>query len=85
MTTTLFITVPLIALLMFAMAIGVIFSNRELKGSCGGAGSCACEEAETEVVRACDVIPGPGEERCLPEQVAVCEHKGACPHEQHAA
>ena len=33
----------LIALVMLAMAIGVIFSNRALKGSCGGTGAgCAC-------------------------------------------
>ena len=33
---------------MLAMAIGVIFSGRELKGSCGGvAGNCPCEDAGT--------------------------------------
>ncbi|MEM1007858.1 MAG: hypothetical protein AAGJ35_02525 [Myxococcota bacterium] len=33
------------ALMMAAMAVGVIFSNRELQGSCGGPDACACELA----------------------------------------
>jgi hypothetical protein len=46
--TTILATIGLVALLMGGMAIGVIFSNKELKGSCGGIGtSCACEEAGT--------------------------------------
>ncbi len=32
----LLITVAAIALIMAAMAVGVIFSNRALRGSCGG-------------------------------------------------
>ena len=51
MTTFLF-TLSLVALAMVAMAIGVIVSNRELHGSCGGVGSddCLCS---LEKRRAC--------------------------------
>jgi hypothetical protein len=47
---TLLLTFGLMATVMAGMAVGVIFSNRELKGSCGGvggSGDCACEEAGT--------------------------------------
>lgn len=39
---TLLASVVLIGILMVAMAIGVIFSNRRLRGSCGR--ECACDE-----------------------------------------
>jgi hypothetical protein len=44
-----FLTIGIVAALMGGMAVGVIFSNKPLKGSCGGVGggSCACEEAGT--------------------------------------
>lgn len=45
MPTTLLLTIGLIALLMAGMSVGVIFANKELKGSCGGVGNCECEEA----------------------------------------
>lgn len=46
--TTFFVTFGIVAVLMTGMAVGVIFSNKELQGSCGGVGtSCACEEAGT--------------------------------------
>ena len=36
-------TAVLFGLAMAAMAVGVIFSNRQLKGSCGGTGrDCSC-------------------------------------------
>ena len=36
-------TILFFGLAMAAMAVGVIFSNRELKGSCGGTGrDCSC-------------------------------------------
>ena len=43
-------TALIIGIAMAAMAVGVIFSNRTLKGSCGGAGlNCSCsEEARRE-------------------------------------
>ena len=46
---TLLLTFGLMAVVMAGMAVGVIFSNRRLRGSCGGVGSggCACEEAGT--------------------------------------
>ena len=43
--TVLYLTIALIALLMTVMAVGVILSDRELKGSCGGTGiNCECDE-----------------------------------------
>ena len=46
--TTVCVTIGVFAAVMAGMAVGVIFSNKELKGSCGGVGgSCACEEAGT--------------------------------------
>jgi len=45
---TLLASVVLIGIVMAAMAVGVIFSNRRLKGSCGR--ECACTE---EVRRDC--------------------------------
>ena len=40
------LTFGIIAALMGGMAVGVIFSSKPLRGSCGGVGgSCACEEA----------------------------------------
>ncbi|MBK04442.1 MAG: DUF539 domain-containing protein [Deltaproteobacteria bacterium] len=37
------LSLGLIAIIMTIMAVGVIFSNKELKGSCGGPGNCECE------------------------------------------
>lgn len=40
------ITIGAFGLLMIAMAVGVIFQGKALRGSCGGVGtSCACDEA----------------------------------------
>lgn len=39
----------LIGLVMAAMAVGVLFSNRSLKGSCGGTGEgCSCSAAKRQ-------------------------------------
>ena len=53
-----FVTIVLMAALMGAMAIGVVFRGKELKGSCGGVGGpedCLCEQQGTP--KACE-IPG---------------------------
>lgn len=55
---TVVLTAGLIALVMVSMAVGVIFSNKALKGSCGGAGgNCPCAEAGTP--GACKTGDGP--------------------------
>lgn len=45
MMMTLLVTLSVVALVMGAMAIGVMISGKRLKGSCGGEGGpdCACE------------------------------------------
>jgi hypothetical protein len=49
-------TALIFGIAMAAMAVGVIFSNRTLKGSCGGAGlDCSCsEEARRECALAAE-------------------------------
>jgi hypothetical protein len=47
--STFILTLGVIAVIMTAMAVGVIFSDRALRGSCGGVGDdCACAEAAEE-------------------------------------
>jgi len=49
--TTILLTIAVFAAAMSAMAVGVILSNRELHGSCGGSDKdCVCE---IEKRRAC--------------------------------
>lgn len=51
-------TLIFFGLAMAAMAVGVIFSDRRLKGSCGGTGlDCSCEE---EVRRDCALAEAAG-------------------------
>lgn len=47
MIATLLVTIAAVAILMGAMAIGVMVTGRRLRGSCGGVGSgdCACDAA----------------------------------------
>ena len=47
---TILLAILIFGLAMAAMAVGVIFSNRRLKGSCGGTGlDCTCsDEARRE-------------------------------------
>ena len=52
--STLILTVTVMAALMSMMAVGVIFSDRCLQGSCGGAANpedCACESARLEKIQ----------------------------------
>ncbi len=44
---TVFASIALVGVLMAAMAVGVIFSNRKLRGSCGRECECA-EETRRE-------------------------------------
>ncbi|MAG30212.1 MAG: hypothetical protein CL908_04860 [Deltaproteobacteria bacterium] len=53
-------TVTIFGLTMVAMAVGVIFSNRRLKGSCGGPdGECTCSR---EARRECEATGQNGAE-----------------------
>lgn len=41
-------TITIFGVMMFLMALGVMFTGRPLKGSCGGVGGeCPCAEAGT--------------------------------------
>ncbi len=52
--TTILLTVGVFGVAMAAMAVGVILSNRELHGSCGGSDKdCVCE---IEKRRACSQL-----------------------------
>ena len=46
---TIVLTIVIVGALMTGMAVGVMFTGRSLKGSCGGPGGaeCACEKAGT--------------------------------------
>lgn len=47
--STFVLTLGVIAFFMTLMAVGVIFSDRSLKGSCGGVGAeCPCADAAEE-------------------------------------
>lgn len=59
---TLGLTAGLVAVLMAGMAVGVIFSNRRLAGSCGGADAdCVCEKKERGECPHGDEGPPPSE------------------------
>ena len=75
---TLIVTIVAFAGLMAMMSVGVLIGGRRLRGSCGGVGNCACEEAD--LPRACDLVPGPGEPRCLPDDNPSCPGPTDCPH-----
>ncbi len=47
MMQTALLTALVIALVMAAMAVGLMFSRRPLQGSCGGTGeACSCSRSE---------------------------------------
>jgi len=47
---TFFATLVVFAVTATAMAVGVIFSNRRLRGSCGGTGTdCECSDEKQKV------------------------------------
>lgn len=46
------LTAGLMGIAMFGMALGVVFSDKRLKGSCGGPGSSDCV-CDIEKRRAC--------------------------------
>jgi len=50
------LTTTMIGLLMLIMAIGVIISNRELQGSCGGVSQCICEATGRKIPEKCKEI-----------------------------
>ncbi len=51
------LTIFFVGFMMLAMAVGVIFSGRELKGSCGGTGAdCFCDR--NGLPRACELKDG---------------------------
>lgn len=57
--TTILLSVGLVGAAMVAMAIGVILSDRVLRGSCGGSGEdCICA---IEKRRACSLLRRRGE------------------------
>lgn len=58
--TTLIFSFVLIALIITAMAVGVIFSNKPIKGSCGGMGALGIDTA-------CDICGG-NPQRCEEER-----------------
>ena len=64
------VTICFMAVIMAAMAIGVVFRGKELKGSCGGiAGAdCLCELEGTP--NACE-LPGPGGAAALTQSDGV--------------
>jgi len=59
---TILATILVFALAMAGMAVGVIFSNRRLQGSCGGTGrDCTCDETtrnDCELKRAAEAAGG---------------------------
>jgi hypothetical protein len=66
------LTIVIFAILMAGMAVGVIFSNRELKGSCGGSGADDCFCERNGLPKACEQ-----EGAELPSECSDPEHGAA--------
>ena len=49
------LSLALMMVMVLAMAVGVIFSNKSLKGSCGGLGAVMGEDCEL-----CEILGGIG-------------------------
>ena len=66
------VTVAFFGTLMFLMALGVMFTGRPLKGSCGGVGNhCPC--AETGTPNACKVDLSEGGEDSSQQQLGLVD------------
>lgn len=63
------LTIVIFAVLMAGMAVGVIFGNRELKGSCGGSGGDDCFCERNGLPKACEQ-----EDAALPSECSNPEH-----------
>lgn len=46
--TTFLLTFAIVGAIIFGMAVGVIFSNKPLRGSCGGVGASDCDCTPTD-------------------------------------
>lgn len=51
--TELFLTAGFFGVAMLVMAVGVIFGQKELQGSCGGAAKCLCEISGRPIPEEC--------------------------------
>ena len=81
--TTFLLAITLMGSAMAAMAVGVIFSNRRLHGSCGGSGDdCVCE---IEKRRACHAQKKMLEARASRAEVNVVLAQGMVPQVETAA
>ena len=66
------VTVAVFGTMMFIMALGVMFTGRPLKGSCGGVGNnCPCAEAGTP--GACKIENGDSEDIANQSQLGLID------------
>ncbi|MFT5089428.1 MAG: hypothetical protein ACI906_001320 [Candidatus Latescibacterota bacterium] len=72
MTTTLIAAFVAFSSVMVAMAVGVIFSDRRLKGSCGGLSSMSDNFGQP--MCECGAKPGSCSEEEEPLEAAVASH-----------